>query len=73
MTMELILEVLRRLGGKGTITQIHDYAKKEGFPSSLKDRTKIHDRLVTLSRKGYIKYEGGYWVMSKKSEAQNKA
>jgi len=69
MTLELILEVLRRLGGKATITQIHDYAKKEGFPSSLKDRTKIHDRLITLSRKGLVKYEEGYWVLSKKERS----
>ena len=65
----MILELLRKLGGKAQIEGIVTLVKTEQFPL---DRTHIWDRLISLSRKGIVKNELGFWVIIEKDKENSK-
>ena len=54
MSQKDVLNILQKLGGNATISQIIEYEKKNGINNSLTDPVKVRDRLFGLLRRDCV-------------------
>ena len=61
MSQRIVYDLLKEIG-KADIDEIFNLAKKKNLTNA-KDRVKIRDSLILLSRKGFVKEENGKWII----------
>ncbi len=63
-SQQMVYDMLKELGGKATVKQLLELAKKKNY-NTLRDSSKIRDRLILLSKKGVVKSNGNDWLLTK--------
>jgi len=62
MSQQVVFNLLKRLNRPSDVDEIFNLAKEENLKGA-RDRVKIRDSLLLLSRKGYVKKDNGKWTM----------
>ena len=65
MSQEIVLTLLKELGSPSNIDQILSFAIEKKIEKA-RDRVKIRDSLILLSRKGLVKETNGTWKVTSK-------
>ena len=54
MGMDVVLALLKDLGGRATITEINELARKKGLGKSYVGKVEVRDSLIRLKQRGLV-------------------